>query len=40
MPKSEIHKKKFKKNVAVLATIVALCAIIWIVTMIRITAGS
>lgn len=36
MPESPIHKSKFKKNIAVLGIIIALCAILWAVTMIRI----
>jgi len=36
MPHSEIHKKKLKKNLTVLAILVAFIAIIWAVTIIRI----
>ena len=39
MPHSELHKKKLKKNLAVLAMVVGFCALIWIVTMIRIAGG-
>lgn len=34
--KSEAHRRKFKKNLAILAIIAGLCALIWIVTMIKI----
>ncbi|MEZ5814566.1 MAG: hypothetical protein R3E13_07625 [Alphaproteobacteria bacterium] len=36
---SETHKKKLRKNLAVLAMIIAFCALIWAVTMIRISGG-
>lgn len=39
MPHSDLHKKKMKKNLAVLAMIAGFCAIIWAVTMIRIAGG-
>ncbi len=35
MPKSELHKKKLKKNLLVLGIIFGLCALIWAVTLIR-----
>jgi len=34
--RSDVHKKKLKKNLAVLAMIAGFCAVIWIVTMIKI----
>lgn len=37
--KTDTHKKKLKKNLAVMAMIVGFCALIWAITMIRI-AGS
>lgn len=37
--KTELHKKKFKKNVAMLALIVGFIAVFWIITMIRIAGG-
>ena len=37
---SDVHSAKFKKNLAVAAAIVGFMAIIWIVTMIRIGAGT
>ncbi len=36
MPHSEIHKKKLRKNLAILALIFFWCLIIWFVTMIRV----
>lgn len=39
MPLDELHKKKRAKNLAVLALIAGWCALIWAVTMIRLTAG-
>ena len=38
--RSDVHKKKLAKNLAVLGMIAAFCAVIWAVTMIRIGAGS
>lgn len=35
MPHTELHKKKFKKNLFILAAIAAWCAVIWGITMIR-----
>jgi hypothetical protein len=35
MPHSELHKKKKAKNFAVLAGLLGLCALIWVVTMIK-----
>lgn len=37
---TEIHKKKLKKNLTVLAMIAGFCALIWIVTMIKIAGAS
>lgn len=35
MPRSELHNKKKSKNLAVLAGILGLCALIWVITMIK-----
>ncbi len=35
MPHSELHKKKLKKNLAVFGAILGLCALILIVTIIK-----
>jgi hypothetical protein len=37
MPKSELHKAKLKKNLAVLAIIFGLCALIWGITIVKMT---
>ena len=37
MPESELHKKKFKKNLAVLIAIIGFIALFWAITMIRIS---
>lgn len=34
--RSEVHRRKLRKNVAVLALILGFCALVWIVTMIKI----
>lgn len=39
MPHTDLHKKKLKKNLAILAMIVAFCALIWAITVIRISGG-
>jgi hypothetical protein len=39
MPKSELHKVKFKKNLAVLAAVVVFMLIVFFVTIIRLKAG-
>lgn len=39
MPKSDLHKSKKKKNIALLAVIAAWVALIWIVTMIKVNHG-
>ncbi len=36
MPKSDIHKKKLKKNLALIGAIFGFVALIWIITMIKI----
>lgn len=36
MPLSELHKKKLKKNLLILALVLAWCALIWMVAMIKI----
>lgn len=36
MPHSDLHKKKKKKNLTVLAMIFGFIALIWIITMIKI----
>lgn len=38
MPKSDLHKKKKKKNILVLAIIMAWVALIWFITMIKMSA--
>lgn len=35
MPKSELHKTKFKKNMAVLAIIIGLCGLILGITIVK-----
>lgn len=40
MPHSDLHKTKLKKNLAVLAIVVGLCALIWGITMVKISEGS
>ena len=37
MPIGELHKKKLKTNLAILALIVGLCALIWAITMIKVS---
>lgn len=37
MPHSDLHKKKLKKNLAVLAAIFGFCAVIAVITMIKIS---
>jgi len=39
MPHSALHKKKLTKNLAVLGVIFGFCAIIFAVTMIKISQG-
>jgi hypothetical protein len=39
MPHSDLHKKKNAKNYMVLGAIVAWIALIWIITMIKISNG-
>jgi hypothetical protein len=39
MPIGELHKRKFKKNMAVLAMIVGFCALVAAITMIKISAN-
>jgi len=40
MPHSDLHKKKKKKNLAMLAIIFGLVALIWAITMIKMTLGT
>lgn len=40
MPPSDLHTKKFKKNLAVLALIFGFCALFFLVTLIRLKMGS
>lgn len=35
MPHSELHKKKRKKNMAVLAALIGFMAMVWIITMVK-----
>lgn len=37
MPKSELHKTKFKTNLAILAAIIGLCGLILAITMVKMT---
>lgn len=37
MPHSDLHKKKFKKNMVVLAILVIFIAAIWAITIIKMT---
>ena len=39
MPKSEIHKSKKKKNLAILAIVLGWIALIWVITMIKVSGG-
>ena len=39
MPKSNLHKTKLVKNLAILGAIFAWVAVIWIITTIKIKAG-
>lgn len=39
MPFSKLHKKKLKTNLAILLAVIAFCALIWGITMIRISGG-
>lgn len=36
MPHGDLHKRKLKKNLAVLGLIFGFCALIWVITMIKI----
>ncbi len=36
---SEVHRKKIKKNMAVLSIVFGLCALIWVVSMIKMSGG-
>ena len=38
--KTDLHKKKLKKNLIVVGAIIGFIAVIWIVTMIRIAGGA
>lgn len=40
MPLDNLHKKKFKTNMAIFALVLGLCALIWAITMVRIGSGS
>lgn len=37
--RSEVHRRQLRKNLAVLGIIAGVCAMIWIVTMIKISGG-
>lgn len=39
MPKSDLHKAKKKKNFTILALVMGWIALIWIVTMIKVSNG-
>lgn len=38
--RSDLHKKKFKKNLAVLGIVLGTIAILWAITMIKIAGAS
>lgn len=40
MPRSPLHKKKFKTNVAIFLAVLGFCALIWAITVVRIGAGA
>jgi len=40
MPHSDLHKTKKKKNLAMLAIIIGLVALIWAITMVKMGVGS
>lgn len=40
MPKSALHDQKLRKNIAVLAIILGFCALIWAVTVIKISGNA
>lgn len=40
MPHSELHEKKKKKNLAILAVIAAFFVLIWAITMVKMGLGS
>jgi hypothetical protein len=35
MPHSELHKKRFKKNLGVMAIVMGLCVLLWAITIIK-----
>jgi hypothetical protein len=37
MPHSDLHKKKLKTNLAILAALAGFCALIWVITMVKIS---
>ncbi len=39
MPHSELHKRKLRKNLAILALIACFGLMVWAITVIRITQG-
>ena len=39
MPHSDLHKKKLKKNLMILALVIGWIALIWIITMIKVSHG-
>lgn len=40
MPHSPIHKTKLKKNLTVLAIVLGLCALLFVVTIIKMSPGA
>jgi hypothetical protein len=40
MPHSELHKTKFKKNMAMLALVGGFCALLFVITIIKISGAS
>ena len=39
MPHSDLHKKKKQKNLVILAAILGWIALIWVITMVKMTHG-
>lgn len=39
MPLNDLHKKKLKTNLAILAVIMGFCALIWGITMVKMSTG-
>ncbi len=39
MPHTDLHKKKIKTNAAIFLAVIGLCALIWGITMVKMTGG-